>query len=208
MSPFHRSLLLGSTLASAITTSGFSATILVTDTFETSLGSWTGSADATLYSYSSGTNYATTGTGAARLNTGGWNGANPLTLTTPLTLNSLGATSVTVAFDFKWDGGNATRFFNVQYSTNGGANWSDWGSRTNAPSTASLSRTLNSGLTDQFLIRFLPKGDGGNGPYAYLDNVVISAEGVTLPPPASAIPEPGAALAGIFALLALGHRRR
>lgn len=191
---------LTSLLTSVFVVCSSAATTLVSDTFESSLGNWTGSVDAALYSFTSGTNYATTGTGAASLNTGGFNGANPLTLTTALQLATLGATSVTIDFDIKWDGGNGTRFFNPQYSTNGGSSWTNWGGSITAPTTAAYSRTLSAGLTDEFLIRFLPKNDGSNIK-AYFDNVVISAEGVTIPEPSTAL------LGGIGFLLLLRRRR-
>lgn len=197
--------LLTSCFALAALAGSASAAVLVSDGFEGSLGNWTGSADATLYTYDgvAATNFATTGTGAVSLNTGGFNGSNPLTLTNTLALDTGGATFVTIDFDYTWSGGSSTRFFWVEYSSNGGTNWTTVGSNIAAPTAGSATRTVTTeaDLTDQFLFRFVPKNDGSSV-YAYLDNIEITSDSV--------VPEPSsfALLAGCFGLAWVMVRRR
>ena len=210
MKPKPRSLALFSSVVLMTSVSpAHAATVMTSDGFETSYGNWSppspADASVSLYSWAGdpAVNFATTGSGAVRLDTEAGTGKT-LTLTSALALTTLEATYVTIDFEYEWGTMTSpagTRFVDLQYSTNGGTNWTQ-GVRfaSNASTTGTFTRST--GLTDEFLFRFLVKDDGNNANNdfsIYIDNVVITSD---------AVPEPKAALLGALGLLALLLRRR
>ncbi len=193
------------------------AAVLVSDTFEDSLGNWTVQGGASLYTYSgSGINYASRGQGAAAL-FAAWD-EGVLTLADSLRLHSNQATSVTISFDYEWDTTTATRLMYVDYSMDGGRSWSDdlgdisgWGSFTGVPTLGSFSKTLEEktvgAFTDTFKFRIRGK-DGSQPVTAHIDNIEIVGTNVI---PVNAvkddIPEPSL-LAFAFLCLSLTALKR
>ena len=92
--------------------------VLVEDGFEGTLGNWSVTNGAALFT---GTNFPSVGTGAARIpRTCG----NPqLYLTEPLLLATAEYDTLTITFDYHSDGGDGTVRWYLQYSSDGGTNW-------------------------------------------------------------------------------------
>ena len=193
------------------------ASVLITDTFEGSLGNWSVQGGASLYTYNgSGINYATQGDGAAAL-FASWD-EGVLTLKDNLRLDSNEATSVTISFDYEWDTTTATRLMYVDYSMDGGKTWTDelgdisgWGSFTGVPTLGSFSKTLEEktvgSFTDQFKFRI--RGKNGNNPVtAHIDNIeIVGTNVIPVREVKDDIPEP-AALAFVFLLFSATALRR
>ena len=200
------------------------ATILLSDDFETNLGNWSANgANATYYSYSTGTNYASTGNGAARISGPGGAELGPsyIQLTSALAVSSGGYTDLTISFNDKFQNGSTTRRPSVSYSVDGGSNWVFLGSWDSGESGAdnvlrSSSIALTPGsapvftgswntkstanvlsFTDNVTFRLGAMGSN-TGHFVYFDDIVIS----------SSIPEPHTALMGSLGLLLLLRRRR
>ena len=170
------------------------ADTLLTSDFEGSLGAWTASGGASLFTFTSGTNYASTGNGAANLPKS--NGT--ITLTDALPLGLPGYTSVTIAFKSTWLSGTTTRFLYVQYAADG-VNFVNLGKVFNAtPATVvNSSVTLNVGpssvnsvtvvnmteettytggpFTDNAKFRFIDVASATADVRAFVDDVVITA---------------------------------
>ncbi len=214
-----RSILLVSSIALFIQNeSAHAATILVSSTFEGSLGAWTTSTGAALYTYSTGTNYASGGTGAANLPKVG----GTITLTDALLLNTQAYTSLTITFNFVWLNGASTRNMNVLYASDG-TNFMNLGSiNTNNGANATVgssSITMTEGVghtvsnmtiangtfdhvfTDTAKFRFTDNASAAADVRVFIDNIVISGS-------PTYVPEPGSALLGGLGLLALLRRRR
>ncbi len=188
----------------ALSFASANATVTITDNFESGAGNWTTSNASYLTTSPAGLVDLAEGSDVVALDT--TKDGTPLTLTIPLQLATLGATEVSITFTGEWGLKNtATRFFNPQYSINGGSSWVNLGNRINSnASTESITETRSvsgaTNMTDQFLFRFVPKNDGGSQDYRfYLDNTSITHDG---------IPEPTTALLGGLGLLALLRRRR
>jgi hypothetical protein len=219
MKPSLRSLLLGLLGLAFTASSATAATTLVSSDFEGSLGAWTISGGATLYTYSTGTNYATTGNGAANLPKSG----GTITLTDALLLHTQGYTSITVGFNFTWLNGTTTRFLNVEYAANG-TTFVNIGKLTSGNGTtgAYSSITITEGssvgagtnintssfayngaaFADTAKFRFSDVATAGADVRVFVDNIVISGS------PTYVVPEPRAALLGGLGLLMLLRRRR
>lgn len=176
------------------------ANTLLSDTFEGSLGNWTLSGNAFLYSYSgSGMNFSTKGTGAVAIPSTWDEGV--LTLSEPLRLSSNQATSVTISFDYEWDTTTATRLMYVDYSQDNGNTWTDnlgdisgWGSFTGIPTLGSFTKTLDKktvgAFSDGFKFRIRGK-DGGVPVTAHIDNIeIVGTNVIQLPSIKDDIPEP------------------
>jgi hypothetical protein len=198
------------------------ATTLVSSTFEGSLGAWTysGTAGGGLYTFSSGTNYASAGNGAADLPKNG----GTITLTDALPLDTQSYTSITVGFNYVWLNGSTTRRLNLDYSADG-TTWttlvyvtSGNGGAPGNPGT--LSVTLIEGsdhtisgagtiqntaflpsFTDTAKFRFQDVGSAGADLRVYVDNITITGT-------PEYVPEPRAALLGGLGMLMLLRRRR
>ena len=132
--------------------------LIIEDGFEGSLGNWTPTNGAALYTWPGGTNfnYASVGSGAARIPRRSGVAAI-LTLTEPLPLDQNEYTNVT--FQFDWYTGNvgSTVRWEVEYSSDGGTNWISLDTL-NATSTNrhTYSKTLDEGpytFTDYSLFR-------------------------------------------------------
>ncbi len=209
-------------LCSSLLLAGYSnaATVLVSDNFETSLGSWSTSGGATLYTYSgTGHNYASGGSGAANLPKAG--GAITLTNALPL-LDTATDDFVTISFDWQRLNATTTRFLNLEYAADGvnfttlarhatGTNATIFsGSVTltkNANGTVSHAVGGNLGIqngsavlsfTDTAKFRIIDTSSAGADVRSYVDNISIT----------SSIPEPTTALLSSLGLLALFRRRR
>ena len=194
-----------------------SASTLLTDTFEGSLGNWSVAGGAFHYTHSdSGINYATRGDGAAAV-TASWD-EGLLTLTKSLKLSSNQATSVTINFDFEWDSTTATRYMYIDYSTDDGRTWTDdlgdisgWGSFAGLSTLGSFTKTLDErtvgSFTDDFKFRIRGK-DGDNPVTAYIDNIeIVGANVVQGAYTKDDIPEPST-LAIIFFGLSIAVLQR
>ena len=147
------------------------ATTLINDDFETgTLENWIPTAGgAGLYTYVSGTNYATSGTYALDVKKN-----SQATLTNPLPLDLLDFTSVTISFNDKWVNGSSTRRLYTRYSADG-VGFTDLGAITS--SSSSKSYTLNEGthtFTDLAKFQFSFYDSGGADMHAYVDDIVIS----------------------------------
>lgn len=198
------------------------ATTLVSSTFEGSLGAWTysGTAGGGLYTFSSGTNYASIGNGAADLPKGG----GTITLTDALPLDTQGYTSITVGFSYVWLNGSTTRFLNIDYAADG-TNFttlarvhSGNGGSPGSPGTFSvtllegtdhtisgsgtiLNTSFLPSFTDTAKFRFQDVGTAGADLRVYVDNITITG----MP---EYVPEPRAALLGGIGMLMRLRRRR
>ncbi len=201
--------------------SSHAATILVSSTFEGSLGAWTASGGASLYTFSSGSNFASTGNGAANLPKSG----GTITLTDALPLNTQLYTSVTIGFNYEWLNGTTTRFLEIQYAADGStfttlARLSSGNGGTGG-NPGSLSITLLEGtdhtisgsgtiqntsflpsFTDTAKFRFVDNASAGADVRVFVDDILITGS------PDFMIPEPSSALLGGLGLLCLLRRRR
>lgn len=210
-----------SLISSCAISSGMSldAATILSDSFEGSSGNWTLTNSSALYTYASGTNYATTGTGAINVTDGN------ATLPSAMTLDLWGAADITISFDVKWNGGSSTNRSFIELSLDGGTNWLSLGNIQNASPyndaggtgiySVSLTLTEGSGQTNSATLRTVPTQytgqtftdstllrfrDSGSNP-AYVDNLSITSA-------TAVIPEPSAALIGGLGLLFLLRRRR
>ena len=207
-------------LVGLLTVNAQAATTLVSSTFEGSLGDWTASTGASLYTYSTGTNYASTGNGAANLPKG--NGT--ITLTDALPLDAQGYTSITIGFNYVWLNGTTTRFLNIEYAADG-INFTQLarvtsGNGGSPGSPGTLSVTLLEGtdhtisgsgtilnasflpsFTDTAKFRFVDSASAAADVRVFVDNITITGT-------PEYVPEPRAALLGSLGLIALLRRRR
>ncbi len=202
------------------------STILVSSDFESGLAGWTLGGGASHYIHNTlnqpapdpGHNYASGGTGAARLP------GNNSTITLATTLNLTGYTELTISLSDQFFNGSTTRRAFVQYSGDNGANWvflGNWdtsesggnetirnssitltpGSATPTVRTGNWHNTASqytgSAFTANSLIQ-IGFNTNNAGHIAFIDDVVISG----------VIPEPTTALLGGLGLLALLRRRR
>jgi autotransporter-associated beta strand protein len=179
----------------ALASSSAHADTLISSNFESDLGAWTAGGGGALYTYSSGTNYAPVGTGAANLPKSG----GTITLIDALPLGVRGYTGVTVAFRNTWLNGTTTRFLYVQYAADGVnfvnlAHVSLGNGATNAASSVTLNVTTTAAnqvtvlnmtedspaytgaaLTDTAKFRFIDLASAGADVRAYVDDIVITA---------------------------------
>ena len=218
MTPIHALCIASITVATI--SCARAATTLVSSTFEGSLGAWTASTGASLYSYASGSNYASTGNGAANLPKAG----GTITLTDALPLDTQAYTSITIGFSYEWLNGTSTRFLDIQYAANGttfttlARITSSNGGTGGTPGflsitllegtdhTISGSGTIQNtsflpSFTDTAKFRFVDTASAGADVRVFVDDITITG----LP---TLVPEPRAALLGGLGMLALLRRRR
>lgn len=198
------------------------ATTLVSSDFEGSLGAWTASTGASLYTYGgSGNNFASSGDGAANLPKSG----GTITLTNALPLASQAYTSVTISFQYEWLNGTTTRFLEILYAADGATFTSlarvssGNGGTGGTPGSLSITLTenldhtisgsgtiLNTSFMPAFLdtakFRFTDNASAGADVRVYVDNVLITGS------PDFIVPEPSTALLGGLGMLCLLRRRR
>lgn len=200
--------------------SGYSATTLVSSDFEGSLGAWSTSTGASLYTYTTGSNYASTGNGAANLP----KASGTITLTNPLLLDTQLYTTVTLSFNYEWLNGTTTRFLNIDYAADGSSFTTlvrvSSGNGGTGGTPGSLSITLSEGtdhsisgsgaiqntaflpaFLDTAKFRFMDTASAGADVRVYVDDIVITGS-------PTFVPEPAAALLGSLGLLAMLRRRR
>ena len=196
------------------------ATTLVSSGFEGSIGAWSTST-ASLYTFASGTNFASTGNGAADLPKSG----GTITLTDPLPLASQGYTSVTLSFNYVWLNGSTTRFLDIFYAADGATFTSlarvssGNGGAPGTPGSLSITLTENLDHTisgsgtiqntsflpaflDTAKFRFTDNASAAADVRVYVDNILITGS------PDFVVPEPSTALLGGLGLLCLLRRRR
>jgi len=188
--------------------SAHALTLPLLDAFESGLGNWTAAGNAGHYSFTGvGTNFASSGTGAARLTDG------TITLTNPLALDAENYTSVTVNFDYRFFQASATRSMQLQYAADGltfvtlGASFMGITGEGANPSVLTGSRTITEGpfaFTDLAKFRF-NFFDSGSAPIVYVDNVRIAGFPVVS---AAILPEPATATLALLGLSGLMRRRR
>jgi len=194
------------------------ATTLVSSDFETGLGAWTTSTGASLYTFSSGHNYASGGNGAANLPKSG----GTITLTDGLPLATQDYTSITISFDYQRQNATTTRFLVVEYAADG-TNFTELARRATGTNqtvfSASITLTEDAdhsvtgdmnlsnaaflpAFTDTAKFRFRDISSAGADVRSYVDNITITGT------PDFIIPEPSAALLGGLGALLLLRRRR
>lgn len=201
--------------------SSHAATTLVSSGFEGSLGAWTTSGGASLFTFSSGSNFASTGNGAANLP----KASGTITLTDALPLHIQGYTSVTIGFSYEWLNGSTTRFMDIAYAADGTTFTtlarlnSGNGGTGGTPGTFSItllegtdhtisgSGTIsNTSFLPTFLdtakFRFQNTASATADVRVFVDDIIITGA------PTFVIPEPSAALLGGLGMLCLLRRRR
>ena len=212
-------------------TTATAATTLTSDGFESGLGNWTVTGTSSgLYTYGgTGSNFASDGNGAVKLN----RQSGTLTLTNALPLATQLYTSLTLDFKVEWEAGSGTRRLRAYYASDGStyaefANFT-WGASGSANATtgvfsfqftegtagnagvsvlssnaASITKVAGfDGLfTDNAKFRFT-YSDGGTSTAnnVYVDSILITGSPDFVPEPSAAL------LGGIGALLLLRRRR-
>ncbi len=216
-----KSLLLPVIALCVTAASSHAATTLVNSTFEGSLGAWSTSGSASLFTFSSGSNFASTGNGAANLPKAG----GTITLTDALPLNTQAYTSVTIGFNYEWLNGSTTRKLEIQYAADGSTFTtlatltSGNGGTGGTPGSLSITllegtdhtisgsgTILNTSFLPSFLdtakFRFVDSASASADVRVFVDDILITGS------PTFTVPEPSAALLGGLGMLALLRRRR
>ena len=224
MQPRHSPLiraLLGTFAFGTLPMTGHATTILVNNNFESGdLGSFTNTGTT------NATNVADSGfQGSGSRAVFFTDNTTTLTLTSALNFATLDATSFTVSFNGRWNGGSSTNRVWLDFSNDGGATWMVLGNvqnsspYTNAPYpfvsvTVTEGTAGDAGQTETTSFRNVNGNQYNGNPFTdnvlfqfrsttgndfYLDDVLISV---------TVVPEPSVALLGGLGLLALLRRRR
>lgn len=124
--------------------------VLIEDGFEGTLGNWTATNGSSLWTWpGSGINYASIESGAARIPRQP-SGVAVLILSEPLPLDQNEYTNVTIRFDYVCEVVSSTVRWDVEYSSDGGTNWTSLVTISATTNRMQYSKTLNEGPTYPF----------------------------------------------------------